>query len=147
MYNIILVPLDGSKRGERVLDHVENLARCFKSKVIFLQVVRPPYLVGPEIMDGALYQHELEQRIKEAESYLKARQEEFLEKGIAAQIRVVNGPVVTSIVECAENENVDLITIASHGYSGLSRVFYGSSASGVLNNSERPLLVIRSRSD
>jgi nucleotide-binding universal stress UspA family protein len=147
MYNTILVPLDGSKRAERILGHVENLARCFKSKVIFLQVVRPPYLVAPEIMDGALYQQELEQRIKEAKSYLKAWQEDFLEKGIAAQIRVVNGPVVTSIVECAENENVDLITIASHGYSGLSRVFYGSSASGVLNNSERPLLVIRSQSD
>ena len=97
------------------------------------------------MMDGALYQKELELLMKEAISYLKAWQEKFLEKGIAAQIRVVNGPVVHSIVECAENENADLITIASHGYSGLSRVFYGSSAAGVLNNSERPLLVIRSR--
>jgi len=147
MYNTILVPLDGSKRAERILGHVENLARCFKSKVIFLQVVRPPYLVGTEIMDGALYQKELEQRVEETASYLKTWQKEFLEKGIAAQIRVINGPVVTSIVECAEIENVDLITIASHGYSGLSRVFYGSSAAGVLNNSERPLLLIRSRGD
>ncbi|MBU4426139.1 MAG: universal stress protein, partial [Proteobacteria bacterium] len=40
---------------------------------------------------------------------------------------------------------VDLIAIASHGRSGLSRVFYGSVAAGILNRADRPLLLIRSR--
>nr|MBC8430966.1 universal stress protein [Candidatus Desulfatibia vada] len=63
------------------------------------------------------------------------------------KIRVVYGPVVRSIIECAEIEDVDLIAIASHGRSGLSRVFYGSAAAGVLNNIQQPLLIIRSGGD
>jgi nucleotide-binding universal stress UspA family protein len=39
---------------------------------------------------------------------------------------------------------VDLVIIASHGRTGLGRVFFGSVASGVLNRIERPLMVIRS---
>ncbi len=147
MYKKILVPLDGSTRAERILKHVENLAQCFKSKVIFLQIVRPPHFAGPEMIDISLYQQLLEQGRQDAKSYLKALQGEFREKGIEARIRVVDGPVVRSIIECAESEDVDLIAIASHGRSGLSRVFYGSTAAGVLNHIQQPLLVIRSRDD
>ena len=43
MYKTILVPLDGSRRAESILPHVEKLALEFKSKVIFLQVC--PFLI------------------------------------------------------------------------------------------------------
>ena len=39
MYNSILVPLDGSKRAEAILPHVENLAGRYGATVIFLRVV------------------------------------------------------------------------------------------------------------
>lgn len=42
MYKAILVPLDGSKRTEAILPHVENLGHCDGSKIIFPQVVEPP---------------------------------------------------------------------------------------------------------
>jgi len=47
----------------------------------------------------------------------------------------------------AERENVDLVAICSHGRGGLSCLFYGSIASGVLNRVDRPLLIIRARKD
>jgi nucleotide-binding universal stress UspA family protein len=68
----------------------------------------------------------------------------FKAKGIAAQYRVAMGPVVKEILDSAERENADLIAMCSHGRSGLSRLFYGSVASGVLNRVDRPLLIIRS---
>jgi nucleotide-binding universal stress UspA family protein len=145
MYQKILVPLDGSKRAEKILTYVENLARSFTARVIFLQVVRTPYFAGTEMTDAVLHQQELEQRINEAKSYLGALKTEFQKKGIVAEIHVAIGPVVNSIIECAESKDADLIAIASHGRSGLSRVFYGSAAAGILNHLERPLLVIRSR--
>jgi len=46
-----------------------------------------------------------------------------------------------------ENNMYKTIAIASHGRGGLSRLFYGSVASGVLNRADRPLLVIRARED
>jgi nucleotide-binding universal stress UspA family protein len=41
--------------------------------------------------------------------------------------------------------NVDFIAMTSHGEGGITRVFCGSVAAGVLNRVDRPLLVIRSR--
>ena len=43
MYNNILVPLDGSKRAEAILPHVEELSQHYKAKVLFLQIVEPTY--------------------------------------------------------------------------------------------------------
>jgi len=145
MYNTILVPLDGSKRAEAILPHVEEMAQRYDAKVIFLQVVEPaPLIVGPEGPYIALNQEELDRRTKQAESYLAGRQGEYREKGIEAQTRIVYGPVVEAIINAAEREGADLVAIASHGRSGLSQVFYGSVAAGVLHRIDRPLLLIRS---
>ena len=148
MYNTILVPLDGSKRAEAILPHVEELAQRYDARVIFLQVVESiPIIVGPEGALVALHQEELERRTKQAESYLAALQGEFRKKGIEARTRVAYGPVVEAIINAAEREGADLIAIASHGRSGLSQVFYGSVAAGVLHRVDRPLLLVRSQSD
>ena len=72
---------------------------------------------------------------------------EFREKGIASKVIVERGSVVKSIITAAENEDVDLIAFASHGRTGLQRVFYGSVAAGVLHQVDRPLLIIRARSE
>ncbi len=69
---------------------------------------------------------------------------EFLEKGIDARMHTSHGPIVEAIIETAGREDADLIAVASHGRTGLSRVFYGSVAAGVLHRIDRPLLIIRS---
>ena len=146
MYNTILVPLDGSKRAEAILPHAEALAQCHGAKVVFLEVVEaPPLAAGSEIAFFENFQEELEQRTKQARVYLAGLEGEFREKGIEARVRVVHGPVVEAILNAAERENADLIVLASHGRSGVSRVFYGSVAAGILQRADRPLLLIRSR--
>ena len=147
MYKTILVPLDGSKRAENILHHVEKLALHYHARLIFLQVVEPPPLiVGPE-GDITLHQQELDRWAKQAEAYLASLKGEFQVKGIETHIHVAHGPVVEEIINTAERESADLIAIASHGRSGLSRVFYGSVAAGVLQRIDRPLLLIRARGD
>jgi nucleotide-binding universal stress UspA family protein len=81
---------------------------------------------------------------KQAELYLESIKGEFQERGIEGKFSVMHGPVVEAIINTAEIENVDLIALASHGRSGLARVFFGSVAVGVLHRAERPLLLIRS---
>ena len=46
MYKTILAPLDGSKRAEAILPHVEGLAQSNNSKVIFMQVIEPVILAA-----------------------------------------------------------------------------------------------------
>jgi nucleotide-binding universal stress UspA family protein len=81
-----------------------------------------------------------------AEIYLGSLQGEFRQKGIQARFLVAEGSVVKTIINVAEREGVDLIAMASHGRTGLARVFYGSVAAGVLHQVDRPLLLIRADS-
>ena len=152
MYQTILVPLDGSPRAESILPHVENLALQFKSKVFFLQVVEPalqfvnPSLYETTIQTDILHEYivDFKRKKEEISAYLAVIQEGFQKKGIEANIIVEQGAVVETVIAVAQRENVDLIAIASHGRSGLSRVFYGSVAAGIMHKIDRPILIIRS---
>jgi nucleotide-binding universal stress UspA family protein len=147
MYEKILVPLDGSKRAERILPHVEKLAHDNNAIVYFLTVVNTPRIFGYDDLQFAHFEKEFAAFMADSEKYVKELQGEFKAKGIEARHRVVMGPVVKEILDSAERENVDLVAICSHGRGGLSRLFYGSIASGILNRVDRPLLVIRARKD
>jgi nucleotide-binding universal stress UspA family protein len=148
MYETILVPLDGSKRAEGILSHVEELAQRYDARVVFVRIIEPiPYVMGPEGTPMTLREQELEQRQRDAKSYMDARVGEFREMGIEAKAEILQGPVVQGITDTAEREGADLIAIASHGRSGLSQCFYGSVAAGVLHRVDRPLLVVRSLSE
>jgi len=143
MYKTILAPLDGSKRAEAILPHLEEAARRYKAKVIFLQVIEQTLLfVGPESF--YVEKDQFEVKAKEAEVYLENLKRTFSEKGIDARTLTAHGPIVEAIINTAERESADIIAIASHGRTGLSRVFYGSVAAGVLHRIDRPLLLIRS---
>jgi nucleotide-binding universal stress UspA family protein len=146
MYNTIVVPLDGSQRAERILALVEPMAQKFGSKLVLLQVVEP-LVVGVSPYDaGSLFiAEEIDRRTQEAKSYLSALQGELGKRNVTAETQVEYGPVVSTILEVADAHNADLIALASHGRSGLARVFYGSVAAGILNRAERPLLVIRAQ--
>ena len=146
MYRKILVPLDGSKRAEAILPHVEQLALRYQAKVIFLQVIENQVVTGIEGAYVPLTDQELGQTIKQVETYLAGIRGEFQEKEIETQTCTIHGKIVTEIIKLATREAVDLIAMASHGRGGLARVFYGSVAAGVLQNVDRPLLIIRSRS-
>ena len=146
MYKTILVPLDGSKRAEAILPHVEELALRFGAKVIFLRIEEDVMMLGyDEVLDLSAYQQNRDRRKKDAESYLAGLEGVLKEKNISAKRIVSFGSVVQSILDTAEREGADLIAMASHGRSSLSRVFYGSVAAGVLHRVDRPLLIIRSR--
>jgi len=148
MYKTILVPLDGSKRAEAILPHVENLAQLCDARVIFLEVVELVHVdMGPDGMSPVLDAQIVEQEMHLADSYLSALQDEFRKRGIEARKRVAYGSVVGQIMNVAKQEEADLIAMASHGRTGLSRVFYGSVAAGVLHSVDRPLLLVRSVGD
>ncbi|MFN8488713.1 MAG: universal stress protein [Caldilineaceae bacterium] len=144
MYNKILVPLDGSKRAEKILPYVEALAQKFGATLILLQVVEPlgaevaPYDIVP-IIDTEVF----EGWVKDAKTYLAGLQSGLGQQQIEVKILVESGSIAPTILDVADREQVDLIAMASHGRTGLSRVFYGSVAAAMLNRADRPLLLIR----
>ncbi|MEZ4557511.1 MAG: universal stress protein [Caldilineaceae bacterium] len=110
MYQTVLVPLDGSKRAETILPHVEELARQSHAKVVFLEVLEPnAAMVTPYDMVPYIDAEALEQRKAEATTYLAGMVGEMREKGIDAKKVVEQGPIVRTILDVAERENADLI--------------------------------------
>lgn len=146
MYKLILVPLDGSARAERILPYVEELAQKFSSKLLLLQIVEPLVTgVSPYDAGTMFVAEEIDRRTQEAKTYLAGLQGKLSEKAINSEAVVEYGPIVSTIQELADQHNADLIAMASHGRTGLARVFYGSVAAGILNQAQRPLLVIRAQ--
>lgn len=147
MYNTILVPLDGSKRAEAIIQHISELAQKFNSKLILLTAIESRvYQDSEEMAAASIGDFNLfEEETKKAKTYLDHLQKELRQKGIQVETIVKPGLPVAVIRNAAEQENADLIAMASHGHGGLARVFYGSVASAILNQVDRPLLLIRSR--
>lgn len=128
------------------MPHVEELGKRYDAQVILLRVVEPvPISVAPEGASVPVQQEELERPTEQAVAYLTYLQEQFRTKDIEARTCVYYGPVVQAIINAAECECADLIAMASDGRSGLSQVFYGSVAVGVLHRADRPLPLVRSR--
>jgi nucleotide-binding universal stress UspA family protein len=143
MFKTILVPLDGSKRAEKILPYVEDLAHARESRVVLLRVIEPVNYISEAPMEVYHSQEKTEIARKEAKADLASLAEHLRIMGIIATSRVEEGEVAKLILEVAEDEKADLIAMASHGRTGLPRVFYGSVAAGILNQTEKPLLLIR----
>ena len=150
MYKNILVPLDGSELAECVLGHVESIANgCGTESVTFLRVVEPVYLaVSAEPDSGYTFSardwQKLEDDLKSAASnYLDRLVARTKYGNVKIKSEVITGKAADSIAAYAEEKGIDLITIATHGRSGVGRWVWGSVADRVLRTAIVPILMIR----
>jgi nucleotide-binding universal stress UspA family protein len=144
VYKRILVPLDGSRKAEAILPHVEALSVNLGSEIILLQVIGIGRATSAP-HDAEVDVNARKKRAEKATDYLAGIGGGLRAKGIEHQHFVEYGSAVDMIIQVAERVGADLIAMASHGRGGLSRVFYGSVAAGVMQQVDRPLLIIRSR--
>jgi nucleotide-binding universal stress UspA family protein len=146
MYQKIMVPLDGSELAECVLPHVESIAKgCGAQNVVFLRVVEPVHI--PSGGDYSFSEEEIERINSEsrtvAESYLDQLVSQTQYDGVNPRSEVLTGKPAESIADYATKNGVDLIVIATHGRSGVSRWMWGSVADRVLRSACVPVLMIR----
>jgi nucleotide-binding universal stress UspA family protein len=142
MYKKVLVPLDGSKFAECVLDHVKSIASgCSVSEVVLLFVLEPlpgvTYEVPAEWFDEAR-----KQGLNFGKEYLKKVSDDLISSGIVASSVVLPGVAADTILEYSQENGIDLITISTHGRSGLTRWVFGSVAERVIHQSSIPVLIV-----
>jgi nucleotide-binding universal stress UspA family protein len=141
----ILCPTDFSDPSFEALDAASELAEHFSCELIVVHVVPPVPVMATGHMSPATfnvhqYQEEMERSSKkELEDTIAKR----VPKGISARGMVLVGNSGDQIVDTAEDENADLIVIATHGQTGLKRVVFGSVAEKVVRLATRPVLSIR----
>jgi nucleotide-binding universal stress UspA family protein len=79
----------------------------------------------------------------EARDYLDRIAAEFRAEGYTVGMEISNLPPADAILDYAESQNVDLICLATHGRSGISRFVFGSVTQKVVQAAPVPVLVIR----
>ena len=150
LYNKIMVPLDGSELAECVMPHVEAITTgCKITNVVFVRVVNPIQLPASvpargEFGFGEEDRLQLQkQHTQAAEAYLKRMVANTRLDGVVPNYEVLEGMVADTLAHWAEKNEVDLIVIASHGRSGVSRWIMGSVADRLLRSACVPVLMIR----
>jgi nucleotide-binding universal stress UspA family protein len=141
MYQKILVPLDGSELAECVLPHVKAIAAgCGIGQVVLLKVVEPLAAgTAPEVVFEVVQKTVM----KAAEDYLTRIQAKLNKEGLAVETQILTGRPAETISDFAQHNKVDLIAIATHGRSGISRWIFGSVADKLVRSSSAPVLLIR----
>jgi nucleotide-binding universal stress UspA family protein len=143
MYKNILIATDGSDLATTAARQGIALAKCLGAKVTVLKVTEPPFWYDSntpaEGQPGI---------VREANEETKAILARLANAARAADVpcetvHVETGPAHASIIETAEAKHCDLITMGSHGRTGVQAMFLGSHTLKVLAQSKIPVLVYR----
>jgi nucleotide-binding universal stress UspA family protein len=141
MYQKILVPLDGSPLAECVLSQVRNLAKGgLVGEIILINVVEIP---SDWVIEGFDFVALKNANFKAAQEYLDRMEGDLSAEGLPVRSIVLEGRIAETIVDYAMGQNVDLIAMATQGYTGLKQVMFGSVALRVLHDAHAPILLVR----
>ena len=121
MFTRILVPLDGSAIAEKALPHARALGRTLEIPITLITVIETAAHFSTK---KAYLDTLIEGGMRNSEEYLKKISKTF--SGAAVQYRVEKGRAEDAIIMNAAADNGTLITMATHGRSGLGRWLLGS---------------------
>ena len=137
----IMVPLDGSPLAESVLPYVEELAQKMSLDVLLVQVVRPLHLFWMDHYPaGVAEEHEAVE--SHAKAYLGEIAARLAGGGLNVQWQLLVGHPATTIIELARETPHDIIAVATHGRSGISRWAMGSVAEALIRSTGDPVMVV-----
>ena len=152
-FSKILVAIDGSDHSMKAAEYAIDLARANKAQLIALTVLditKIGYAASAFIASPMHGLDELEQKRKEAQEWLDkvARLTSSHQKDNDDDIQFKSQieesmSVAGTIVEFAENQNIDLIVVGSRGRSGFTKLLLGSIASRIVTYASCPVLVIK----
>jgi nucleotide-binding universal stress UspA family protein len=137
MFEHILVPLDGSALAECVLPHVIALATLRDARVTLLRVLEEP--------DRGPFSRPLDAHLDNviARAYLGEVAGRLSGAGLLVETATSSGPAAAEIVAYAQQNEVDLIVMSSHGQGGLSGWNTGSVVQKVAARAYRSMMIVR----
>jgi len=139
----ILVPTDFSEASNAAYRYALRFAQQFRAELHILHVLEPacpPDLAG---FPGMPAFSDVERG--PTEKKLRAWTHSVAAMGVSAKMAVRNGLPSHEIVEAAKDLDIDLIIIATHGYTGWKHFCIGSTAERVVRAAPCPVLVVREK--
>jgi nucleotide-binding universal stress UspA family protein len=134
----VLVPVDFSENSKKILEAANYLSRMCEAdlNVVFVVQSFDDYsgFFVPH-MPVAKFEEEMVQAAEQ-------KMGKFLEGQKNIKSKVLVGDVAEEIIRHAEESNMDMIIMGTHGYKGLEKVMFGSVAEKVVRSSPCPVLTI-----
>jgi len=141
----VLIPLDGSKCAEQIIPYVKKFAAMRQAKIILLQVMGASY--GMQSAEGFTVINyetaEMDGIKNNAQRYLSGVENEMKKEGLNIQTEIRVGNAADEIIKIADDMNITIIAMTTHGRSGISRWAFGSVTNRVLQGGYHPMLIVR----
>ncbi len=137
-WNKILVATDGSRYSRMAVERAIDFAKSYGGQLRAVSVVDVPpefYAEAPNAVDDM---------IARAKEYVDDISKQAAHAGVKVQAFVGEGEAYRIITDLARREDVNVITMSSHGRTGLRRLLMGSVAEKVIGLAPCPVLVVRS---
>jgi universal stress protein A len=136
----ILCPVDFSDASRKAVKYAREFALNMGASLYLLNVVEP----RPMAVDITLNYVPLEEDLeKAAAADLQVILQELLSAGLKAECAVEFGNPSDVILDQAEEHDVNLVIMGSHGKKGLSRLIMGSVAETVVRKANCPVLIVK----
>jgi nucleotide-binding universal stress UspA family protein len=138
----ILSPIDFSDPSQAALETAASLAKQFGAELLLVHIVPaiPDLPSSVSMLKEGQYDESLH---KDAATRLAEMAQELTQTGIKAESAIgTANDTAMEIIRIAEENNADLIVIATHGLSGLHKLVFGSVTDKVLRESHVPVLVM-----
>ena len=133
----ILFATDFSTCDDEALKMATSLARSRGAALLIVHVEEPPALYG----EGMMYYGMPNPTADLQRMMLKKLVPS--DPNVRYEHRLITGAPALAIIDLAEEEDVDLIVIGTHGRSGIDRVLMGSVAEMVLRRATCPVLTFK----
>ena len=139
MYDRILLPTDGSETTDRALAHALDLTSRYDAELHILYVVDATVFAN-DVETGTI----VEEFETMGDRIVDHASEKAIDAGIEPASRtVVRGKPHRRILEYADESDIDLIVMGTHGRTGLDRYLLGSVTEKVVRISDVPVLTVR----
>ena len=141
----ILFPTDFSGCANYALPYAAAIARATKATIICVHVVEPIVpAVGYTGLAEPLPIADISEQLEDSAERELPKLAECEEcSGLNVEEVMVHGDAAAEIVRVANEREVDLIVISSHGRTGLGRILFGSTAEAVVRHASCPVLVVK----
>lgn len=144
----ILLATDGSEYAETALDFLLGFPLPENSSVILLTVIDKRVFVDAESVELTTEQSEALHAVhntvsEEAQTFLDMAAERVAAHGLAVTVQLRSGDVAGEILAAAEEAQVDLVVVGSHGHTPVRRFMLGSIATRVLTYSPYSVLIVK----
>jgi len=140
MYKRILVAVENSSADRTILSHVSELARLTGAELLLVHVA-----------DGWVARNFDQLKLRESEemrsdrAYLEQIRADLATRGFTVNTKLAMGDPATELIKTAEEQNVDLIAMSTHGHRFLSDIVHGATADKVRHLVKVPVLLLRAQ--